>query len=59
MLVQPILAGQVDDVIGEVELHFVQQEIRERNLLCVSDTAIAVVAENGRAAGAPGGICTS
>jgi len=40
----------VDDIVGEVELHFVQREIRERDLLRVNDVAIAVVAENGCAA---------
>ena len=40
----------MDDVVGEVELHFVQREIRERNLLRVNDVAVAIVAEDGCAA---------
>ncbi len=46
---QLILAGQVNHVVGEVELHFVQREIREGNLLRVDRIPIAVIAVHGRA----------
>ena len=46
---QLILAGQVNDVVGEVEFHFVNWEVRERDLLRVDWVPIAVVAEHGRA----------
>lgn len=36
----------MDDVVGKVELHFVQREIGERDLLRINDVAIAVVAEH-------------
>ena len=41
----------MNDVVGEVELHFVKREVRERDLLCVNRVPIAVVAEHGRATG--------
>ena len=47
---QLILAGQVDDVVGEVEFHFVNREVRERDLLRIDGVPIPVVAEHGRAA---------
>jgi hypothetical protein len=46
---QLILAGQVNDVVGEVEFHFVNREVRERDLLRVNRVPISVVAEHGRA----------
>ena len=47
---QLILAGQVDNIVSEVELHLVQRKIGERDLLCVNDVAVAIVAEDGCAA---------
>jgi hypothetical protein len=47
--VQLVLAGQVDHVVGEVELHFVKREVREGDLLRVDRVPIAIVAEHGRA----------
>ena len=44
-----ILAGQVDDVVGEVEFHFGKREVREEDLLRIDRVSIAVVAEHGRA----------
>jgi len=40
----------VDDVVGEVEFHFVNREVRERDLLRIDGVPIPVVAEHGRAA---------
>ena len=39
----------MNDVVGEVELHFVKREVRERDLLRVNGVPITVVAEHGRA----------
>jgi len=47
---QLILAGQVNHVVGEVELHFAKREVREGDLLRVDGVSIAVVAEHSRAA---------
>ena len=47
---QLILAGQVNHVVGEVELHFVKREVRERDLLRINDITVAIVAEDGCAA---------
>jgi len=46
---QLILARQMDDVVGEVELHFVQREIGERDILRVNHVAVAIVTEDGSA----------
>ena len=46
---QLILAGQVNYVVGEVEFHFVNREVRERDLLRIDGIPIPVVAEHGRA----------
>jgi len=46
---QLVLAGQVNNVVGEVELHFVKREVRERDLLRVNGVSIAVIAEHGGA----------
>ena len=46
-LAQLLLAGQVNHVVGEVELHFVKREVRERDILRVNGFPIAV-AEHGR-----------
>jgi hypothetical protein len=46
---QLILAGQVNHVVGEVELHFVKRKVREGDLLRVDRVPIAVIAEHGRA----------
>jgi hypothetical protein len=46
---QLILTGQVNHVVGEVELHFVKREVREGNLLRADRIPIAVVAVHGRA----------
>ena len=46
---QLILAGQVNHIVGEVELHLVKREVREGNLLRVDGIPIAVVAVDGRA----------
>ena len=40
----------MNDVVGEVELHFVKREVREGDLLRVDGVSIAVVAEHGGAA---------
>jgi hypothetical protein len=47
---QLIFAGQVNDVVGEVEFHFVNREVSERDLLRINRVPISVVAEHGRAA---------
>lgn len=49
-LAQLVLTGQVDYVVGEVALHFVEWKIGERNLLREDNIAIAIVTENRRAA---------
>ena len=46
---QLIPAGQVNHVVGEVELHFVKREVREGDLLRVDRVPIAVIAEHDRA----------
>jgi len=46
---QLILTGQVNHIVGEVELHLVKREVREGDLLRVDGIPIAVVAEDGRA----------
>ena len=47
---QLILAGQVNDVVGEVESHFVNRKVRERDLLCVNRVPVSVITEHSRAA---------
>lgn len=49
-LAQLVLTGQVDYVVGEVELHFVEWKICERNLLREENVASAIVTEDRRAA---------
>ena len=39
----------MNDVVGEVEFHFVSREVRERDLLRINGVPIPVVAEHGRA----------
>jgi hypothetical protein len=45
-----IIAGPGEDVVGEVEFHFVNREVSERDLLRINRVPISVVAEHGRAA---------
>ena len=47
---QLIFAGQVNDVVGKVEFHFVNREVRERDLLCVNGVAVSIITEDSRAA---------
>ena len=47
---QLVLTGQVNYVVGKVELHFVDWKIGERNLLREDNVAIAIVTEDRRAA---------
>jgi len=44
---QLILAGQVNDVVGEVEFHFVNRKVRERDLLRINRVATSPAREHG------------